>query len=122
MNKEPILTMEELISVFEQQAIDVDLLYSHLKEGTIEILYKNMIEQAVTNIMLLPLYRHERDLPQIEDLDEVSDDIMKIAEIIAFVCDKTPKMVEQDMMEVVHQFPSEDLKQANFLRRQNLLN
>lgn len=114
--------MEDLINYVEQQTRNVDVIYDHYKAGTIEDLYKRIIKDTVVEMMLLPLRRHERDLPLLDNPESISNDVVVIAGIIGATCGKPIKTVELDLMTAVNDFPADDIRQSSFLRKANRLN
>jgi hypothetical protein len=97
------------------------VVYDHYKAGTIDSLYKSIVENTVIEMMLMPLRRHERGLPLLDDPESISKDVNTIANIIGTVCSKSTTAVEIDLMAAVHDFPADDVRQASVLRKNNLL-
>lgn len=121
MQPDDLLSMEDLIADVTKQVTDVDLLYGHYQAGTIDTLYKSIIEKTVNEMMMMPLRRYEQGLPLLDDPESISNDVLKIADIIASVCNKTTTTVELDLMEAVHHFPADDMRQSSALRMNNRL-
>lgn len=119
---QPLLTVAELISHTEQLTKDIDVVYDHYKNGTLDKFYTDMLDQTVETLMLMPMRRQLKNLPMVDEPESISIAVAEIAEMIAVMCGKPSTQVQQDLMTVVHKFPADDVRQSTYLRQNNLLN
>jgi hypothetical protein len=121
MNERPI-EFTQVIDKLEHLALDSDIYYQHRTDGTLDTWYKQLMEIAVADVLLLPIERQARNLMPIEEMDEVDDGMTEVAELLAATFDKAVPAVRDDLLEVIKQFPADDARTALKLRHEGMLN
>lgn len=115
-------SIEELMQHVQSQTSDFQRLCDLFKAGTLDQTYDKLKRDTVEQLMLVPMNRLLKGLPLVEDPEVVRTCVEEIAELLAALVDKTTTDVHREMMEVINQFPADDVRQSTVLRQTNMLN
>ena len=121
INQLPI-SLEELHDQIECEVTDLNRIADHMRSGTFDEFYRHLVDYTVSQMLLIPARCHEQGIAPPDDTDEAQQHISRIAELIALVSDKSPHDVENEMQEVVNNFPVSDVCTSTQLRMRNRLN
>lgn len=113
--------LEDLIVKVQTLTDDVDAYYDHLKSGTLDKFYQQIVETIVVDMMRLPVERTLSGLGPIEDPDDVSRSVTQIAEIISASFNRSKDQVRADIIQAVTACPADDIRSARMLRHNNML-
>ena len=85
--------------------------------------YTEFLTAAVTDIAIIPVEREAVDLPLIESDDETSllDALRRIVSIAALTFNRTLSQTEHDLVQIMKDFPTADVREAATLRHKGLL-
>ena len=116
------MSLAELHTQIKCEVTDLNKIADHLRAGTFDEFYHQLVDYTVSQMLLIPARCHERGIAPPDDTDEAQQHISRIAELISLVSDKSPHDVESEMQEVVNNFPVSDVCTSTQLRMRNRLN
>ncbi len=118
---ERFMEVQDVISKFERLTTDGQTYYEHVRNGTIEEYYNILLTELITDMTILPLERGWAGMEAIDDSSEVHRAFRTMIEMVAVLFDKEGESVEEDLIRLMHDYPTEDVRLAQLLRHKNLL-
>lgn len=123
MRKEKkLLTLDYLLTTIEARSTDFNVLVDSFQAGKLDALYTELRDYAVQELLMLPIRRMMKGLPLTDDAETANGVVGTIAQMLADMSGKQTAEVHTDMMEAVHRFPADDIRQASTLKMANRLN
>jgi hypothetical protein len=117
-----VLTFDDLVKKHRSVMTDVNAQIEHARKGTTDDFYKQMIDDLITDITLMPIYRDSQELEQINDRDVLEASISAVMEMMSIAFGKNKKTVENDFRKALRRFPVDDVREAGRLKANNRLN
>lgn len=118
----PINSFEQVVDKVNKMLMDVQLQRYHILNGTTDQFYRDMMQQVITDVTLIPVYRGDSATvdPDV-DRDDMHDAILAIVQIMAYTFGKDQRSVEKDFCAQIKMFPVEDVRTAARLKESNRL-
>lgn len=116
--------VDDIICYVKQRALDVDTFYNHVFEGTLDKYYSAILTELASDLLALPVERAYLDLEPLDaeaDVEEVTDAVMELSLVVSSWFLKDAAIVSTDLARVIQKVPAEDIREARFLLRKNLL-
>lgn len=120
MTQRPV-EVDEVIRKVQRQTLDMETLTLHEMCGTTEKYYEQLLTEIVTDMTILPLTRGFAGLDPLDDGKQIEGAFVKMVGMVATLFGMPQKKVEDDLVDVMHNYPVEDVKNAEVLRRDNRL-
>jgi hypothetical protein len=117
-------TVELIVADVRQRSLDSHTFYNHVLDGTLELFYMTMLLEVVCNLLVLPVERQFLGLEPVDsetDITEVTQAIRDISLLVSTWFLKEASLVERDMLKAIQTFSAEDIREARFLRLNQLL-
>lgn len=114
-------SVDDIVQKIQQLVINADLYYLHLKNGTIEEYYEEILETIVNDMAIVPLYRMSLGLDPEDDKTEVRHALTTIMIDVANLFEKSIDDVEGDLIHVMNTFPIIDVQAAIRLKLEGKL-
>lgn len=114
-----------IIEDVKKKSLDSDLFYDHVLDGTINQYYISILEWVCSDLLLLSVERAHLGMDLLETseaADEIADAVREVSLLLSAWFLKDPNEVERDFARTIQKCPVEDIREARFLLRKNLLN
>lgn len=123
MTTKKVLELTDVIERAEMRMQDTTLYIYHEIRGTLSDYYTQFLQEAVMDLAIIPVERQFEGLePEAtDDPNDVAGTIKRVVSITAFLFHKSMGEVEQDLLRLMKEFPTADVREATALRYQNKL-
>lgn len=118
---ERFVNVQDVINKVQQRTLDGGAYYNHLSNGTINDYYRDVIMETITDITIFAIERELAGFEPAEDAQETLHAFAQIIEMVATLFNKTKPDVEADLISMMHEYPVEEVREAQHLRHNNLL-
>jgi len=115
------LEVQDVINKVGRLTMNGDAYYDHLENGTVEEYYLEMLMTIVTEMTVLPVERGFAGLEPIDDPKEISKAFQEMTAMVATLFGKQQRHVEEDLIRVMHDYPVDEVRFAQYLRHKNRL-
>jgi hypothetical protein len=118
---EPPYHMRDVIQRAQDIAADVSELCKHVQAGLLDEYYQWVMNELVMDLTIIPVIRAMHEVETYDDSDTVTSGFHAIANILSAMFQKDSRKVREDLIELMNEFPVDDVREAYVLRQQNLL-
>lgn len=113
--------LQDVIDKAHKLCLDTKKYNRHLKKGTLDTFYSQILSNTVKDLAALPVERSAHGLDPVQNPIDVSFTFACVADIVCLTFGKTFKQVEADLVQVIRDFPAEDYRTARELHHSNML-
>lgn len=116
------LNIADIVSRIESISMNGSAFYEHVKNGTLEKYYQELLTTMVNDMTLLTIERSYQDFDPVETMTIVNQAYTDMVAMIATLFQKNKQNVTHDLFAIMRLYPVEDIHLSQFYKHQNMLN
>ena len=123
VSKHPMLsTFNELIDKYQVMLSDPSFQIEQMLDNNYEDLYHSTILSAVVDMALVPIHRDIQQLEVDDDMSGVFSSFAVLIQMVSTVFNKPILVVKHDFLKCMKDSPIDDIREAEIIKLQGLLN